>query len=163
MTLVVRDLSRTPPSMSVFCSLRVFDVVTWVIVIVGWFIFHHLAGKRDKRNTLSHKIDDAVSLIENIEEFSHKFWSKPGDNQEEQALQRQEMILKISRLEGRIHYLQGQVSKLGCDAYLNDFSRSVLDDDGESLGRTALRAENERFGRIRGAAQKLTEQLRRGH
>ena len=136
------------------------DVVTWAVFAAGWIVFDQLARARDRTNRLSSKVDDAIARVEEIEESALRFWQSPGADPDKQELQRRLMILKIDHLERRVSELGNRNLDFGFDSEINGFSKSILDDDGESLDRAALRSDDPRLERIADAARELTEKLR---
>lgn len=117
-------------------ELRALDLVTWLVLVVGWIVFDQLARARDRANRLSSQVDDAIARVEEIEEAALRFWQSPGAGSDQQHLQRHLMILKIDHLERRVSELGNR--KLNLDSEINVFSKSILDNDGESLNRSVL-------------------------
>ena len=141
-------------------ELRALDFVTWAIFAAGWIVFDQLARARDRTNRLSSQVDDAIARVEEIEESALRFWQSPGADTDAQDLQRGLMILKIDHLERRVSELGKRKPDFGLDSEINAFSRSILDDDGEALDRSALRSDDPRLERIADAAKELTNKLR---
>ncbi len=141
--------------------LQITDFITWILIVAGWAVFDRLARARDQKNRFSSQIDDAVALVEKIEEEALRLWQSPGLGRAEQDLQRTLMIMQIDHLEGRISGLGHRKPDIGFDSEINDLSKSILDDDGESLNRTALGPDDPRFDRIADAARKLRDRLRK--
>ena len=141
------------------CYIRVLDVITWLIVAFGWVAFHWLASRRDKANHLLSKIDGAIARIEEIEESAMRYWRSPGSSEPEQDLQRSVMILKIDHLERTISDLSRKARNTSYDEEINDLLKSILDDDGESVTRSALQPDDPRLTRIATAARRLTSKL----
>ncbi len=134
--------------------------MTWAVLIAGWIVFDQLARARDRTNRLSSQVDDAVARVEKIEESALRFWQFPGADRDQQNFQRRRMILKIDHLERRISELGKKRLIPSFDSEINDFSKAILDDDGESLDRAALPLHDPRFDRIADAAKELTSKLR---
>ncbi len=141
-------------------ELRALDLVTWAVLAAGWIVFDWLARARDRTNRCSSQVDDAVARVEEIEESALRFWHSPGADSDQQDLQRRMMIMKIDHLERRVTELGNKRSSFGCNSEINGFLKSILDDDGESLDRAALRSDDPRFERIAEAAKILTNKLR---
>lgn len=140
-------------------QFRILDGVTWFLLIGGWFIFHVLASKRAANERLCSQIDDAIALVEQLEPRAIEFWYSPGSEEEDQAVQRQQMITKIDQLERRLEALKVRKRRFVFDSEINVFSRSILDGDGESLTRSRLRSDDPRMVRIGDAARTLVEKL----
>ena len=140
-------------------GVRVLDVITWTVLIAGWFILDRLTRRRELKNALSSSIAETVRLVEDIEEFAIEFWLAPGSDRQEQHRQRARMIHKVNRLERRASDLRRRHAKLNLDTYLNALSKSVLDGDGEALDRKALSEDDPRMDRMMNAAKELIGKL----
>ena len=141
-------------------ELRALDVVTWIVLVAGWIVFDQLARARDRTNWLCSRVDDAIARVEEIEEAALEFWQSPGAGLGQQGRQRRLMILKLDHLERRVSEFGSRKPDLSLDSEINGFSKSILDDDGESLDRAALQPDDPRFERIADAAKELTNKLR---
>ena len=145
-------------------EFRWLDLITWIIVIVGWVVFHYLAKKRDQKNRYLSKIDDVIKRVEDVEEAAVQFWGTPGNSPDDQQFQRRSMIMMIDHLETVISHLQKLAPMFGninvrFDSEVNDLSRSILDGNGESCDRSALAVDDPRWNRISNAVKKMQTKL----
>jgi len=140
-------------------EIRILDLITWGVLIAGWFIFDLLARRRESKNSLSQRAADAIILVEKIEEYSIEFWINPGSNENSQYLQRTNMIQKLDHLERRVEDLRKQKSKLMLDNKFNNFSKSILDGNGEAVDRKPLIEGDPRMTRITVSAKELVQAL----
>lgn len=49
------------------------QVPTWIIVIIGWFVVHHLSTKRDQRKEARERLDQYIHGLRALEERAVKF------------------------------------------------------------------------------------------
>jgi len=141
-------------------ELRALDVVTWVVFIAGWIVFDQLARARDRTNRFSSQVDDAVARVEEIEGSALRFWQSPGDDSNQQELQRRLMSMKIYHLERRVTELVRKSLSFGSDSEIHGLYKSIMDDDRESLDGASLLPDDPRLERIADAAKILTNKLR---
>ena len=135
------------------------DFVTWLLLVLGWYVIHRCALERDRKNTRLSQFDDAVAKVEDIEEAAIRYWRCPGVDMNEQGLQRGLMIMKIDHLEGWLSMISE--NGVSFDSEINNFQNAILDEDGESLERSALQPGDARLNRILDAANGLKTELRR--
>ncbi|MCY4152841.1 MAG: hypothetical protein OXE94_11495 [Aestuariivita sp.] len=145
-------------------ELRWLDFVTWIIVIMGWVVFHRLALRRDQKNRYLSKIDNITKRVEDVEEAALQFWSSPGHSRDRQERQRRSMIMMLNHLETVISHLQKPAPMFGniavrFDSEVNDLSRSILDGNGEACDRSTLAPDDPRWKRISNAIKKMQTKL----
>lgn len=155
------DQNSTKETNSNLWEVRPLDFLTWLLVVFGWLAVHNLAKRRDQINRLSSSIETALGRIEEIEELAIPFWQSPGITTNKQMVERQRMIMKIGHLERLISDIGNKKRFRNIDEKLNEFSKSVLDGDGESSARPALKPEDQRFSRIANTATALSSELRK--
>jgi hypothetical protein len=76
------------------------SVPTWLIVVAGWFVVHHLSQKRDQRKEARERVDQLVSAILSIEERAVRFHqsdSYQGDVARSLLFDIQRIIAKLKR------------------------------------------------------------------
>lgn len=49
------------------------QIPTWIIVIIGWFVVHHLSTKRDQRKEARERLDQYILGLRALEERAIKF------------------------------------------------------------------------------------------
>lgn len=49
------------------------QIPTWIIVIIGWFVVHHLSTKRDQRKEARERLDQYILGLRSLEERAIKF------------------------------------------------------------------------------------------
>jgi len=49
------------------------QVPTWIIIIIGWFVVHHLSSKRDQRKDTRERLDQYGLGLRTLEEQAIKF------------------------------------------------------------------------------------------
>lgn len=54
------------------------QVPTWIIVIIGWFVVHHLSTKRDQRKEARERLDQYIFELRALEERAIKFHQSPS-------------------------------------------------------------------------------------
>jgi len=49
------------------------QIPTWIIVVAGWFVVHHLSTQRDQRKEARERLDQFISALREIEEKAVQF------------------------------------------------------------------------------------------
>ena len=76
------------------------QIPTWIIVIVGWFVVHHLSTQRDQRKEARERLDQFISALRAIEEKAiqfHQSDSYKGDVARALLFDIQRIIAKLKR------------------------------------------------------------------
>ncbi|ADL56758.1 hypothetical protein [Gallionella capsiferriformans] len=76
------------------------QIPTWLIVVAGWFVVHHLSQKRDQRKEARERVDQLVTAILSIEERAVRFHqsdSYQGDVARSLLFDIQRIIAKLKR------------------------------------------------------------------
>lgn len=63
---------------SAMFSILLAQVVTWIVVIIGWYVVHRLTLKREKRKEARERIDVFLKSLHDIEEKAISFHRSDG-------------------------------------------------------------------------------------
>jgi len=83
-----------------FLSQILTQIPTWIIVVLGWFVVHHLSKKRDQRKEARERIDQFIVALRAIEEKAiefHQSDSYKGDVARSLLFDIQRIIAKLKR------------------------------------------------------------------
>ena len=76
------------------------QIPTWIIVVVGWFVVHHLSTKRDQRKEARECLDQLVVQLREIEERAinfHQSTTYKGDLARSLLFDIQRIIARLKR------------------------------------------------------------------
>lgn len=76
------------------------QISTWIIVVAGWFVVHHLSTKRDQRKEARERLDQLVALLRELEERAinfHQSTTYKGDLARSLLFDIQRIIAKLKR------------------------------------------------------------------
>ena len=76
------------------------QIPTWLIVVAGWFVVHHLSRKRDQRKEVRERLDQFIIALRAIEEKAiqfHQSDSYKGDLARTLLFDIQRIISKLKR------------------------------------------------------------------
>lgn len=76
------------------------QIPTWLIVVAGWFVVHHLTTKRDQRKEARERLDQFILTLREIEEKAiqfHQSAAYKGDIARTLLFDIQRIIAKLKR------------------------------------------------------------------
>lgn len=129
------------------------QIVTWVIVIIGWLIVNHQNNNRERRKEIRQAIDKIVNRIEEIEQDALRFHQSSFDGGSARKL-----LLSLDKTGRSITWLR----MVGTEEYkksIVSFRRSITLKNFDPTAHVALGSNDSQLARISAAADNLVNLL----
>jgi hypothetical protein len=132
------------------------QLITWVLVGIGWFLVNRQNDLREARKELRSKITELCKLVSDIEADATTFYARAG-NAAEAVSDRGKITHKLSLLGVGVSQITPRHHPiLGA---LVTFRQSITGDAFDEEARASLRYNNPTLDSVRAAAEMLVDQL----
>ena len=111
-------------------------VITWVLVIAGWFIVSNQSDGREGRKELRSRLDTITTLIYEIHDQATQFYLKSGSDSACPAL-RGNMVRNLQRLGVLVTSAVGGAADDSLVIKVADFRRAITLNEFDDNGRLA--------------------------
>lgn len=127
---------------------------TWLIIIVGWYVVHHLTLKREERKEARERVDAYLSLFRAIEEKAILFHQSP-EFREDKARELKNDIQRAFKILKRHPFVKFEI---GADLH-KEFRRAITYRNFEPSGFVRQPAQSQILSDIVNAVDDIEEQI----
>lgn len=133
-------------------------MVSWLLVVVGWFFVSRDQDKKQRRKEYRDRIDSTIDLIDSIESDAISYFLIDGNNDQCPKLA-SNIKTNFTKLKSKLDVLNSIWNFDDHQSLRIDFWLAVTGEDFEVKSRQRLQSYNERLSEISALSNALTASL----